>query len=208
MPYNISQVQHHTVQDGNIYLLDANIWLNILTPHNKKSNKENTYLKLFSEIKANTKARIVLPSLIVSEVVNRILREIYMNKYIRKENIDKSLINSGFYKDTYRKTDHFRISYNMLVDDIKSYSITMDLINDGFGGEIKYKHVLSNLPAGLDYNDNYYYILAKKRKYIVVTDDKDFWVEDVKIITESHTLIEKNKEEIGRIARERLSLEN
>lgn len=205
MSYNISQVQYHTVRDGDIYLLDANIWLNILTPHNTKNTKESTYIKLFEVIKSNTKARIVLPSLIVSEVVNRILREVYMNKFIKKEKIDKLSINSGFYKETYRKTEHFRISYNMLVDDIKSYNSTVDLINDGFGDELKYKHVLSNLPTGLDFNDNYYYLLAKKREYIVVTDDKDFWVQDIKIITQSQTLIDKSKEELGRIARESLS---
>jgi predicted nucleic acid-binding protein len=207
MSYCVSQVQHHSVKDGDCYLLDSNIWIEILTSRNRKNPRHQQYRKLFQEILKNTKVKIVLPSLIVSEVLNRILREVSMTKYALKNGDIKrgEKVPNNYYKDTYRNTEDFNISYNLLCDDIKIHSSTVSLISDEFGETIKYKHVLSNPPAGLDFNDYYYYILAKKKGYIIVTDDKDFWVQDVPVITQSPSLIEKQKEEIGKIARAKLA---
>lgn len=206
MAFDICKVQNHTNLDGNKYLLDANIWLKILSPHNSKGAKDAIYTKFFSRLTSNNKAKIVLPALMVSEVVNRIIREIYMPKYLKREGIDPKSITGGFYKEVYRKSEHFKTSYNLLADDIHNYHSSTVLINDGFGTTIKYKHVLSNPPEGLDFNDYYYYQLAKNNNYILVTDDGDFWVEGIKILTENFTLLSKQKDEIGRIAREKLSL--
>lgn len=202
MAYSVSSVQHHNVLDGNTYLLDSNIWIEILTSRNKKNPRHQRYQKLFQEILKNNKASIVLPSLIVSEVLNRILREVSMKKFAKK---NRDTITSDYFKNKFRQSDEYRIAYTLLCDDIKIHSSTVKLINDEFGTTIKYKHVLSNPPSGLDFNDFYYFTLAKKNDYIIVTDDKDFWVEDVKIITESPTLISRQKDEIGRMAREKMA---
>lgn len=195
MPYNISQVQYHTLKDGNKYFLDANIWLEILTSRNSQSFKNKQYKALFNNILKNNKVGIVLPALIVSEVVNRILREVHMQKFAHKNGISKGApIPSEYYKNTFRPSPEFKIAYNAICDDIKGYHHSIELINDSFGTDFKYKHVLSDPPTGLDFNDFYYYSLCKKNNYIIVTDDKDFWVEDVTIITQSPTLIEKQNQ--------------
>ena len=90
-----------------------------------------------------------------------------MSKYARKNGYPKgSKLPSDYYKNTYRSTEDFKISYNTLCDDIKNYHSSISLINDSFGSDIKFKHVLSDPPVGLDFNDYYYYTLAKNNDYI------------------------------------------
>lgn len=191
MAYCISKIQFHTIRNGYNYLLDSNIWIEILSPRNTKSQRIKDYLKLFSKIESNPNVKIVLPALLISEVLNRILREVCMSKYALKNGISKDKIPSDYYKNVYRKTDDFKDSYNSLCDEINNLSKSTILINDGFGTEILYDDVLFDPPTGLDFNDYFYYNLAKKNNFFIVTDDKDFFVEDVQIITESPSLIER-----------------
>lgn len=79
----------------------------------------------------------------------------------------------------------------LLCDNIKSYHESITLINDGLGSDFKFEHILNDPPTGLDFNDFLYYNICKKNNYILVTDDKDFWVEDVKILTQSDSLYNK-----------------
>ena len=102
-------------------------------------------------------------------------------------------IPGDFFKDKFRPSPEFKKAYNLLCDDIRNYSDSISLVNDSFGTDINYDDVLLDPPQGLDFNDYFYCTLAKQNDYIIVTDDKDFWVEDVKIITESNTIIERNK---------------
>lgn len=192
MPYKISKTDQHRMQDGYKYLLDSNIWIEILTSRNKDSARHKKYKKFFGQVVANENVKIVLPSLLISEVLNRILREVYMPKYAYKKDIEKGKsIPSEYYKNTYRSTTNYKDSYCTLCDDIIGYEKSIEFINDGFAATISHTDILSNPPVSLDFNDFYYFTLAKLNNYFIVTDDKDFWVEDVQIITESPTLISK-----------------
>ncbi len=194
MAYSYSKANFYSVKDDARYFLDANIWLKILQPKLDSSNKDKEYRKLFEKIIENTKCKIVLPALILSEVINRILRDVHMGKYVSK--IRKSNPNfspdKDFYKNVFRNTPEFKIAYNLVCDEIKNYHATIDLLNDGLGVDFKFKHILTDLPSGLDFNDHYYYQLCKKNNFILITDDKDFWVENIEIITMSSTLIDKH----------------
>lgn len=194
MHYSYSNAFTHSIKDKEKYFLDANIWLKILAPKNDLSHKDKAYLSLFDKIVSNTKTRIILPALVVSEVINRIIREVYFAKHLKK--ITRSnpgfKPNSDYYKNVFRSSLDYRIAYNLICDDIKSYSTSIDLVSDEFGSTFKFKHLLSNPPTSLDFNDYYYYSLCKKKGYFLVTDDKDFWVEDVDIVTMSKTLLDKH----------------
>lgn len=190
MPFSYSKLDFLKATENTNYFLDANIWLKILNPKVKASHKDKVYRNFFDSIISNSKSKIVLPSLVLSEVINRILREVHMGKYIAKQKqLDPSFKeDSGFYKSVFRKTEDFRIAYNLVCDEIKNYHSSISLINDGLGSEFKFKHILKDPPSGLDFNDYYYYNICKKKGYVLVTDDKDFWVEDVMILTQSDTL--------------------
>src|SRR5690554_6798683 len=194
MSYSYSKASTHSIKNQEKYLLDANIWLKILAPKNKLSYKDKGYLLFFEKLVNNTKVRIVLPALVVSEVINRIIREVHYNKHINaiKRQQPNFVEPSDYYKNVFRNTKEYQIAYNLICDDIKSYNVSIDLINDEFGSTFKFKHVMANPPISLDFNDYYYYNLCKKKGYFLVTDDKDFWVEDVDVITMSDTLLNKH----------------
>tara|TARA_R110000822_G_scaffold299652_1_gene422670 strand:+ start:2395 stop:2997 length:603 start_codon:yes stop_codon:yes gene_type:complete len=194
MSYTYFKANTHQVQNQESYFLDANIWLKVLAPKNSPSFKDKAYLEFFEKIVKNSKVRIVLPALVVSEIINRIIREVYYQKHIRKIQKHQSEFkpDGSYYKNVYRPSSDYRVAYNLICDDLKSYHSSIDLINDEFGSLFKFKHVLANPPTSLDFNDNYYYNLCKKKDYFIVTDDKDFWVEDVKIVTMSPTLLDKH----------------
>lgn len=190
MSFSYSKLDYSIATDGSNYFLDANIWLKILNPKIKSSYKDKAYRSFFDSIINNSKTKIVVPSLVLSEVINRILREVHMGKYISKiKRTDSSFVpTADFYKSDFRKTEDFRIAYNLVCDEIKNYHSSITLINDGLGSDFKFKHILKDPPSGLDFNDYYYYNICKKNNYILITDDKDFWVEDVVIYTQSETL--------------------
>lgn len=193
MAYNYSKADYYTVKSNTYFFLDANIWLKILQPKIKSTYKEDQYRKLFENITKNSKCKVVLPALVLSEVINRILREVHLGKYIAniKKNNPGFTPDKDFYKNVFRPSQEFKIAYSLICYEIKNYHNSVVLINDGLGVDFKFKHILTDPPPGLDFNDYFYYNLCKKNNYVLITDDKDFWVEDVEVVTLSSTLIDK-----------------
>ncbi|QXP54864.1 PIN domain-containing protein [Cellulophaga sp. HaHa_2_95] len=194
MSYSYSKASSHSIKNQENYFLDANIWLKVLAPKNRLSYKDKGYLAFFEKLLSNTKVRIIVPALVVSEVINRIIREVHYKKHLNavEKKTPDFVLTEGYYKNVFRNTEDYRIAYNLICDDIKSYNTSIDLVNDEFGTSFKFKHVMSNPPISLDFNDYYYYNLCKKKGYFLVTDDKDFWVEDVEVVTMSDTLLNKH----------------
>jgi predicted nucleic acid-binding protein len=194
MSYSYSKASSHQIKDSDKYFLDANIWLKVLAPKNKLTYKDKAYLGFFERLVNNTKVRIIVPALVISEVINRIIREVHFQKHIKGvQKVTPNFIPpSDYYKNVFRNTEDYRIAYNLICDDIKSYNTSIDLVNDEFGSTFKFKHVMSNPPTSLDFNDYYYYNLCKKKGYFLVTDDKDFWVENIEVVTMSDTLLNKH----------------
>lgn len=194
MPYIYSSADTHSVVNDGRYFIDANIWIKILQPKINQSYKEKKYRELFEAITTNNKCKIVVTSLLLSELINRIIREVYLNKFIKKfkEKNPTYIIDKEFYKNVYRPSADFAKDYGLLCYEIKTYHQSIELVNDGLGSDVKIKHLLANPSFTLDFNDNYYYQLCKKNKFIILTDDKDFWVEDVEVISLNDTLKNKN----------------
>lgn len=196
MAYNILHLDSPKLKTK-LYLFDANLWIKVLKPAFNEKGRDKKYRQFFTDFtKDVANPKIALSALILSEVINRLMREVAMNKYIREQGIDKAGISKGFYKETYRSTPHFQKHYETLCDDIKAYHNSYELINDELGKTIMSKHIISAPPTGLDFNDNYYYQLAKKKGYSIITDDADFFVEDVEILTYNDNLYQKYKDQI------------
>ena len=193
MSFNYSKVEFIKAQDNKNYFIDSNIWLKVLSPKLRPSRNDILYRTFFDSITKNTKSKIVVPALVLSEVINRILREVYYGKHIAtlKKSNPSFKEDTSYYKNIYRQTEDFKIAYTMICDEIRNYHASIILINDSLGQDFSFKHILKDPPAGLDFNDYFYYQLCKKRNYILVTDDKDFWVENVEVLTQSKTLYDK-----------------
>ncbi len=191
MAYNI----RHLANAGlikKLYFFDANFWLKMLRPPFDLTDKDKKYLVFFEKFKNNANhPRIAVTALVLSEVTNRYLRNVSYIKYLKKN--PSASVADNHYKEIYRASQQFVQDYNLLCEDIKSYQNLYDLVPDGLGSEIKQKDILTSPPASLDFNDNYYYQLAKKRGYTIVTDDKDFFVQDVEILTLNNVLLDRAK---------------
>jgi predicted nucleic acid-binding protein len=191
MPYNIRHIDTAGLQKRQ-YFFDANLWLKILKPAFDLKPRDERYLNFFERFKNHREnPKIILTALVLSEVINRYLREVTYPKFCKKKGVTNP--DKSYYKEVYRPSTEFLADYISLCEDIKAYQHFYELADDGLASDVKQKDILTSPPQSLDFNDNYYYQLAKKRNYIIVTDDKDFFVEDVEVITYNTQLIEKAK---------------
>lgn len=172
-------------------LLDSNIWIKVIAPSIKPSNKDKAYQDFFYKLIECKGKNIVLPALVVSEVMNRLLRDVYMQKFKKNKGV-QGMQDSSFYKEHFRPSTEYRAGCMLIADEFKTYLEKLELKNDEFGQGIKYKHVLSKFDFDLDFNDSYFYFLAKNNNYCIVTDDADFCVKGVEVLTLNENLLKKN----------------
>jgi hypothetical protein len=153
------------------------------------TNKEERYLAFFESVaKHNNNTKIALTSFLISEIVNRYLRDISMKKFAAKNAVQQ--IDSSYFKMVYRQDAQYAIDYELLCDDIKSYHNSFVFVSDEFDS-FKARDILKSPPKNLDFNDYLAVKLATKNKAVIITDDKDFWVEDVIVITQNFDLLQK-----------------
>ncbi|NLU96304.1 hypothetical protein [Chitinophaga sp. Ak27] len=163
------------------------------------TKREIKYLDFFEKFKKHhSSPKIVVTALLLSEIINRFIRDVSYNKFCATNGItpDKT-----HYKSTYRLTKEYKQAYISLCDDIETFSHLYELVNDDCGTKILGSSILKSPPLKLDFNDLYYCLLAKQNGYIIVTDDSDFFVEDVEIITYNNSLIENANYVIAENAR-------
>ena len=194
MPYNIRNIDNVSLQKKR-YFFDANLWLKILKPPFDLSPRDKKYLDFFEKFRNSPNSpKIVVTALLLSEVVNRYLREVTFPIFCRKKGIH--IPDKSYYKEVYRGSQDFQSDYISLCEDIKAYQNFYELVPDGLGTDIRQKDILTSPPQHLDFNDHYYYNLALKHGYIIVTDDKDFFVEDVEVLSYNNQLLERAKSSI------------
>lgn len=191
MAYKIRHIDNVGLQKKK-YFFDANLWLKILKPPLKVSNKDQKYLDFVEKFKNHPQhPKIAVTALVLSEVINRYLRDVSFQVFCRKNNNPNP--DKSYYKEVYRPSAQFQSDYISLCEDIKAYQKWYELIPDGFATDVKQKDILTSPPVNLDFNDLYYYKLSLKHDFTIVTDDKDFFVEDVEVLTYNNQLIEKAK---------------
>jgi len=150
------------------------------------------YLEFFEKFKNNiNRPKIAVTTLVLSEVINRYLRDVTYHRFCKKKGNNNPA--PSYYKQVYRSSHEFQSDYISLCEDIKAYQNYYDLMPDGLGSDIKQKDILTSPSANLDFNDNYYYKMALKYAFTIVTDDKDFFVPEVEILTCNTQLIERGK---------------
>lgn len=194
MAFEIFRASSYKIEKDSLYFLDANIWIFILAPKNKPANSTQHYIKLFEDILNEESVKIVVPAMLISEVVNRILRDVSYDNFLHSINTKRSSVHSRHYKDVFRPSAAFKDAYEVLVNDFVAYSDSIKFVDDGFGVDVSTDQILDSPPTSLDFNDNYYYSLAISRGYKIITDDGDFWTENLKIITQNAVLLEKQNQ--------------
>ena len=194
MPFSALSIQNYKPLLGQKYVFDANAWIYILEADlelRAASSKGTQYVNLLERIKqaGSPKPKVVLPAIILSEVVNRLLRSYYFPLFVEEnKTLPFTTEQSRNYKDVYRKHDQFRIDYSSILYNIKTYHNLFELVSDEFD-QFRVKDVFNKPDVNLDFNDYLLVEMAKRNNYIIVTDDSDLKGQDVTVVTSNQKLL-------------------
>ena len=188
---NIYNAKHVEIEPV-LYFIDANAWIYTLQNDIDLDWWEKTYRDLFYDIIYSTltpKPKIILSSLLLSEIINTYLKRIAVLEYRLVNNIPYSQ-EINFKKD-YRPSLHYKQSFERIMHNIANFKSSILFVDDS---KIANYATLINKDIGLfDYNDYLYYCLCKElnktQKVIIVTNDSDFRVNDIDIVTMNKTLL-------------------
>lgn len=186
--YNLNRV---TIESAD-YFADANVWIYSLQNWDDLKPWENKYYQFFFDIVDSTldpKPKLLLPTLLVSEITNTYLKKFAVPDYFLQNSIPPGT--TFDFKKQYRPTQHYKDSFEKIMDDIGSLHAVIKYVDDR---SIANSASLLNKSIGIfDYNDYLYYNLCKElnktKRTIMLTNDGDFQVSDFEIVTLNKTLL-------------------
>ena len=191
MSFQVSDIRNCHPKNGCTYLFDANVWLSVLydfynSPHYLP------YTRFFNEIIRNITAptaRIGVPSLLLSELINRAMNDIHYHEYcfsVSPKN--KKQTKHNHYKNNYRKSAHYIADLEDVCSNIRDYYQKIAFISDELN-LYTCNTLIKKIPAHLDINDYMYATIARSQNLIIVTNDADFMIEDVQVLTTRPSLL-------------------
>lgn len=195
MPFSAFPIQSHSPVLGRKYVFDANVWIYVLEADldlKDSARKAEQYVNLLQRVKqaGSPKPKVVLPAIILSEVINRLLRSYYFPLFIEEH---KTLLTTGSdsynYKHVYRSHEQFRIDYEMILYSIKAYHNLLELVSDEFS-LLRIKDVFNNPNVRLDFNDYILVEMSRRNDYIIVSDDGDLEGQDITVVTGNQKLLQ------------------
>lgn len=190
MDYDIKRIDKTTPIKG-VFFFDTMIWLDILAPKfSKDNNRKNKYISFFDKVNSSPSAKIAVSALSISEVTNTYFKTVAIRMYEKEENT-KVLPNE--FKTKYRPTEHFKNQYQIVCDEIEARADSLEFSNYTLKEADLTDAV--NYPK-LDFNDYCYYKMCQENSFTLVTDDGDFFVRNVPILTLNKRLIDKYHEEL------------
>lgn len=187
MNYNIELIQKDTPIKG-VFFFDTNIWINVIAPKFSDSADSFKYASFFDKVFSSPSARIAMSSVLVSEIINLYIRRIAFKLY-QDENHGK--IPHSDFKSRYRPTEHYLNHYKIVCDEIDQRKDKFDYLPDplqtmGLNEALAQKR--------LDFNDFVFHKLCQDHPVIFVTDDSDFFLPDIRILTLNHKLYKRKFE--------------
>jgi predicted nucleic acid-binding protein len=173
------------------YFIDANVWIYSMQNFHTLERWQQGYANFFFEIidsDLQPKPKIIVPSLLISEIINTYLKQIAFKDYKKENGITTNID----FKRDYRPTQHYKDSLEKVCDDLLSYKASIEFVNDDI--LIKNPDIMLNIPStNFDYNDYFYYRLCQHvnstQPLSMITNDGDFLVSDLNILTENRDLL-------------------
>jgi hypothetical protein len=202
MAYLISDISSFPVDNCPYYYCDANVWIAALKHYGLcgadsyelpyqtfieaiVNLNENNDPKLVKKIK--NKPKIILSSLVLSEIINSFMRNVAMKAYFG--GIDE--YKKYDYKKDYRDnpSSDYKNQLTNLCTDISSFEDYTILENDDFINLNPFNWITQLSSIDADFNDLYYYQYLKGKAIPFVTHDKDFKFQNLHVITANHNLL-------------------
>lgn len=185
MPYYIQDIRTVQPEPKKVYLFDTNIWLAVLESY-YKNPQYAPYIKFFGQISnLNNGSRIAVVGILLSEIINRVIRDIYLREYCQKFSFDYKTID---FKRDYKSSSSYNTDMISIFSSISAYHQHLAFISDNLS-QYSTKKLLRNIHPSLDFNDHMLVKIAQEQSLTLVTNDKDFSVENVEILTTSKELL-------------------
>lgn len=191
MAFLIEDVRKESPAPGCKYLFDANVWLAVLDI-NFSEHFLTPYVDFFNSVyesRLSPKATIVMPSILLSEVFNRLMNDIFYKNFLISHPKSDDQTKASHYKKVYRRAPEYAKDISIAAAQIRAYHQNVTFLSDSFD-TFTFKQMTKNIPIQLDFNDHLYCLLAKKLGLTVVTHDSDFAVEDIRILTTRRDLLQ------------------
>lgn len=205
MAYPIYPLQGYIPENHPLYFCDANVWIAILKAYGLGGvdNAEVPYRDFFEAIinlneindpevakKIKNKPKIILTSLLLSEIINTYMRKVAMKAFFGGGDTYKGLN----FKDAYRDnpTSDYKKQITTFVSDFNIFLGYTVLWDDEFQN-LSPENLLSLMTSlPIDFNDLYFIQQLKNKNIPIVTHDKDFLSQDLFIITDNPSLLRKS----------------
>ncbi|MDN3657963.1 PIN domain-containing protein [Ferruginibacter paludis] len=190
MAFLISDIRRTSPQNGCRYFFDSNVWLAVLYDFYNKPYFD-PYTKFFNEIIRNRTAptaTIAMPSLLISELINRIMNDIYYYEYCLHTPMADGEKKHTHYKKNYRQSADYLLDLEDACVSIRDYKDKISFISDSLN-EYTCDTLIKNIPRHLDFNDHVFTKVALKQNLVLVTNDSDFRVENISILTTQTSLL-------------------
>jgi hypothetical protein len=159
-------IQNYTPSADEPLLFDTNVWMLVTSPiGNYAAHRVRKYSNFLSQA-IRSKAKILISSMIVSEIINTYLRQEF--------NIWRENGNEGKdFKRDYRNTEEYYSRVDEIVSILKTQVLPPSTKIDDRFSDFSSSSLFAYLRA-IDFNDHYYLQLSKIVGFKIVTDDGDF----------------------------------
>lgn len=157
---------------GQSLFFDANVLLYLFFTTASAPHWQKAYSKIFRELLNTGQNKLVIDAMVTSEVINRALRE--EHKLFMAKNGDISFKN-------YRNSPDGKNTLKQIYDIFDQIILPRFFI----GGKIYDKKEIEDLLRidSLDFNDKLLCKLCEDKKYILITNDKDFVSSNIDILS-------------------------
>ncbi|MEP2771664.1 MAG: hypothetical protein ABJH05_05925 [Fulvivirga sp.] len=195
---NISDLRSHSPKSESLYFFDANVWLYSLINFDSLKQSEQEYVKFFYRVfeEEIDTCKVLINNLLIAEIFNTYMHKIAVNLLRTKKYSGKLPEKFDFKRDfRNRHKEFFEQQHEKIKDDLHSFCNKSNILflNDEFDKLNTELNIITTCPTHFDFNDHYYYQLLKNQtiKPLVVTNDSDWSVEDLEILTVEKSLLNK-----------------
>lgn len=200
MPFQYLDIKNYQARNGELFILDANVWLFWLSPHNApKKYQRQPYVNFLNDLLHLEEDPVVLlPACILSEVMNRLFHRTgdYFQRFLKSDDGKAAIAALGnveenvLLKKAYRPHLRFYQERNAVYESIFSFSPSLEFLGDIFN--CRNFDDLKLAVAELDFTDWQIWEMAREHNATIVTDDGDFVIENFPIVTNNSTLLSRN----------------
>jgi len=170
------------IPDNVNFFFYTNIWLHLYGPNfNYKDPRVEKYSKLLKMISEQPKCKIYIDYLVMAEFSNRYVRDIFNEHHKIEYQTFKSFRLSQPYRDIITNlADEF---YHITEDTEKIYCDLSDIMIDDVLNEVSHGKV--------DFNDMIIVNICKRLNLALVTDDSDFFEQDMTIYSANNRITQQ-----------------